>query len=124
MVIITIDHTPIVIDRGPVSSAVGGYKSWSENFSPPTSQPERGGDHHHRPTPSSCHRSPVPRGPRHPATRRANAKIRRAIYPDKDDWKEMVLFRSPLVLRQAVTGLVTSQVTGGASGKSPYGPKR
>jgi Protein of unknown function (DUF2817) len=40
-----------------------------------------------------------------PATRQAKAKIRRAFYPDKDDWKEMVLFRSRQVLRQAITGL-------------------
>ena len=41
-----------------------------------------------------------------PATRNAKAKIRRAFYPDKDDWKEMVLFRSRQVLRQAIEGLL------------------
>jgi hypothetical protein len=40
-----------------------------------------------------------------PETRQAKAKIRRAFYPDKDDWKEMVLFRSRQVLRQAIKGL-------------------
>jgi Protein of unknown function (DUF2817) len=43
-----------------------------------------------------------------PATRQAKAKIRRAFYPDKDDWKEMVVFRSRQVLRQAITGLLNS----------------
>jgi Protein of unknown function (DUF2817) len=43
----------------------------------------------------------------HPATRRAKAKIRRAFYPDKDDWKEMVLFRSRQVLREATKGLLS-----------------
>jgi hypothetical protein len=40
-----------------------------------------------------------------PATRKAKAKIRRAFYPDKD-WKEMILFRSRQVLRQAIKGLL------------------
>jgi hypothetical protein len=43
-----------------------------------------------------------------PATRQAKAKIRRAFYPDKDDWKEMVLFRSRQILRQAINGLLNS----------------
>jgi Protein of unknown function (DUF2817) len=43
-----------------------------------------------------------------PATRKAKAKIRRAFYPDKDDWKEMILFRSRQVLRQAIKGLLAS----------------
>ena len=40
-----------------------------------------------------------------PATRQAKRKIRQAFYPNKDDWKEMVLFRSRQVLRQAIEGL-------------------
>src|SRR5262245_28788301 len=43
----------------------------------------------------------------HPATQQAKAKIRRAFYPDKDDWKEMVLFRSRQVLREATKGLLS-----------------
>jgi hypothetical protein len=43
-----------------------------------------------------------------PAMRQAKAKIRRAFYPDKDDWKEMVLFRSRQILRQAIRGLSSS----------------
>jgi hypothetical protein len=38
-------------------------------------------------------------------TRRIKAQIRRHFFPDTDDWKEMVLFRSRQVIRQALAGL-------------------
>ena len=47
-----------------------------------------------------------------PATLQAKAKIKRAFYPDKDDWKEMVLFRSRQVLRQATLGLSSDRACG------------
>jgi hypothetical protein len=38
-------------------------------------------------------------------TRRIKANIRKHFFPDTEDWKEMVLFRSRQILRQARTGL-------------------
>ena len=38
-------------------------------------------------------------------TRRVKADIRKHFYPDTDDWKEMVLFRSRQILRQTQAGL-------------------
>jgi hypothetical protein len=38
-------------------------------------------------------------------TRRIKANIRKQFFPDTEDWKEMVLFRSRQILRQAVAGL-------------------
>ena len=40
-------------------------------------------------------------------TRRVKAAIRRQFYPDSDDWKEMVLFRSRQMIRQALVGMAT-----------------
>ncbi len=42
----------------------------------------------------------------HSETRRIKAQIRKQYYPDTDDWKEQVLFRSRQLLRQARLGLV------------------
>jgi hypothetical protein len=39
-------------------------------------------------------------------TRRIKADIRKHFFPDTEDWKEMVLFRSRQILRQAQAGLV------------------
>lgn len=39
-------------------------------------------------------------------TRRVKAAIRKHFFPDTEDWKEMVLFRSRQILRQAQAGLV------------------
>lgn len=40
-----------------------------------------------------------------PVARKIKAQIRRAFYPDQDDWREMVLWRSRQVVRQALAGL-------------------
>ena len=40
-----------------------------------------------------------------PLTRRIKAALRRQFYPDSDDWKEMVLWRSRQVLRQSLAGI-------------------
>ncbi len=40
-----------------------------------------------------------------PEVRRIKAQIRRQYFPDTDDWKEMVLFRSRQVIAQALAGL-------------------
>ena len=40
-----------------------------------------------------------------PETRRIKRQIRDHFYPDMDDWREMVLFRSRQVVRQATAGL-------------------
>jgi hypothetical protein len=40
-----------------------------------------------------------------PETRRIKAGIRKHFFPDTEDWKEMVLFRSRQILRQAQAGL-------------------
>jgi len=40
-----------------------------------------------------------------PATQVIKAAIRRQFYPDTDDWKEMVLFRSRQMIRQALEGM-------------------
>jgi len=42
-----------------------------------------------------------------PETRRIKAQLRKQFFPDSDDWKEMVLFRSRQILRQALAGLAT-----------------
>lgn len=39
------------------------------------------------------------------ATQRIKAQIRKQFYPDTDDWKEMVLFRSRQMIGQALAGL-------------------
>ena len=43
-----------------------------------------------------------------PETKRIKAQIRRQYYPDTPDWKEMVLYRSRQILRQAQDGLAAS----------------
>ena len=43
-----------------------------------------------------------------PETRRIKAQLRRQFFPDSDDWKEMVLFRSRQILRQALAGLAAT----------------
>jgi hypothetical protein len=43
-----------------------------------------------------------------PETRRIKAQLRKQFFPDSDDWKEMVLFRSRQILRQALAGLATT----------------
>lgn len=40
-----------------------------------------------------------------PTTRRIKDTLRRTFFPDTDDWREMVLFRSRQVFRQALAGL-------------------
>ena len=40
-----------------------------------------------------------------PETQRIKQQIRDHFYPDTDDWREMVLFRSRQVVRQATVGL-------------------
>jgi len=40
-----------------------------------------------------------------PETQRIKQQIRTHFYPDTDDWKEMVLFRSRQIVRQAMVGL-------------------
>lgn len=40
-----------------------------------------------------------------PETRRIKRQLRRQFYPDTDDWREMMLFRSRQVIRQALAGL-------------------
>ena len=40
-----------------------------------------------------------------PETRQAKAALRRAYYPDKGDWHELVIFRSRQVIRQTLAGL-------------------
>lgn len=42
-----------------------------------------------------------------PQTQRIKLALRRAFFPDADDWKEMVLFRSRQVIRQTLAGLAT-----------------
>ncbi len=51
------------------------------------------------------HRYGDPSGPEAAAIK---AALRRQFFPDKDDWKEMVLFRTAQVLRQALQGLAAS----------------
>ncbi|SOD93815.1 M14 family metallopeptidase [Caenispirillum bisanense] len=43
-----------------------------------------------------------------PETRRIKAALRRHFYPDADDWREQVLWRSRQVVRQALAGLVAA----------------
>ncbi|MBI1776240.1 MAG: DUF2817 domain-containing protein [Proteobacteria bacterium] len=43
-----------------------------------------------------------------PDAKRIKAQIRRAFFPDTDDWKEMVLFRAAQITRQAIAGLAAS----------------
>ena len=43
-----------------------------------------------------------------PETQRIKAQLRRQFYPDTDDWREMVLFRSRQMIRQALAGLAQS----------------
>ena len=38
-------------------------------------------------------------------TRRIKADIRKRYYPDTDDWRQMVLFRSRQIIKQALAGL-------------------
>ncbi|HXH71821.1 MAG TPA: M14 family metallopeptidase [Mariprofundaceae bacterium] len=40
-------------------------------------------------------------------TKRIKTAIRRQFYPDTDDWKEMVLFRSRQLIRQALNGMAS-----------------
>ena len=40
-----------------------------------------------------------------PETQRIKRQIREHFYPDSDDWREMVLFRSRQMVRQATEGL-------------------
>ena len=40
-------------------------------------------------------------------TRRIKAALSKHFYPDNDDWREMVLFRSRQVIRQALAGLAS-----------------
>ena len=40
-----------------------------------------------------------------PETQRIKRQVRKQYYPDSDDWREMVLFRSRQVIRQAIDGL-------------------
>lgn len=40
-----------------------------------------------------------------PQTQRIKRQVRKQYYPDSDDWREMVLFRSRQVIRQALAGL-------------------
>ena len=42
-------------------------------------------------------------------TRRIKAALRKHFYPDTDDWREMVLFRSRQVIKQALAGLVSER---------------
>jgi hypothetical protein len=41
-------------------------------------------------------------------TQRIKRQIRDHYYPDYDDWREQVLFRSRQVVRQALEGLIAS----------------
>jgi hypothetical protein len=43
-----------------------------------------------------------------PLGRAIKARIRRAFYPDEDDWKELVALKARLVLRRAAAGLAAS----------------
>ncbi len=40
-----------------------------------------------------------------PQTQRIKQQLRKAFYPDTEDWREAVLFRSRQVIRQALVGL-------------------
>ena len=40
-----------------------------------------------------------------PETQRIKRQLRKQFYPDSDDWREMMLFRSRQVIRQALIGL-------------------
>ncbi len=40
-----------------------------------------------------------------PETQRIKRQVRKQYYPDSDDWREMVLFRSRQLIRQALNGL-------------------
>jgi len=43
--------------------------------------------------------------PESPAAKEIKAQVRRAFYPDQDDWKEMVWKQGENVLAQAAAGL-------------------
>lgn len=44
----------------------------------------------------------------HPEAKRIKQQIRKHYYPDTDDWREMVLFRSRQIINQALQGLAAS----------------
>jgi hypothetical protein len=46
--------------------------------------------------------------PHAPEAARARAAMREAYYPDRDDWREMVLFRGEQMIRQAIIALAHS----------------
>ena len=43
-----------------------------------------------------------------PEAQRIKSAIRKQFFPDTPDWKEMVLFRSRQLIRQALAGLATA----------------
>jgi len=44
-----------------------------------------------------------------PETQRIKRQVRKQYYPDSDDWREMVLFRSRQLIRQALDGLASEK---------------
>ena len=53
-----------------------------------------------------------------PETQRIKAQLRRAYYPAKEDWHELVIFRSRQVIRQALTGMAPAAVCTARSWRS------